>query len=249
VSCSDTILLALNGLLHWEQVGSGCELETMCQYPSGTLVRVRIEGGSRSFRVTDLGGAMWEVEVTGAKSKDDVTRSWARYLQPQGLTVINGEIVASEVEIGLLAAAVMTVANTSQQVAQEEIARARYVPDNNFKQGLRDFLDQTFLDRARHEVEMVGGSNKKHVFSHVIDKSNGGLLVIDPVLPEPTSMNSRIVAHMDLRSIQENRITQRLVYDDRRIWAAADLQMLSLGAPVLAFSSVQSRIPSLAAAA
>ena len=220
----------------------------MCQYPSGAAVRVRIEGGERKFAVSDMGGALWEVESTGVTVADPA-RSWRQHLQLEGLTVIGGEIIAPEVDISLLTPAVMSVANASQRIAHEEIAKSTYVRASDFREALREYLKRKFIKRARHDVELAGQSNKKHVFAHIVEKLQGGILVIDPVLPEPASINSRIVAHIDLHNLKDQTITQRLIYDDREAWNAADLQVLSIGAPILAFSIVGSKLPALAEAA
>ena len=100
---------------------------------------------------------------------------------------------------------------------------------------LADFLKKTFDERVT-QAKIIGKSNKPHKFPNVISFANGRRLIIDPVANDPASINARVVANMDVRSINDPLLDQRIVYDDQDKWLPSDLNLLQVGATVVPFS-------------
>jgi hypothetical protein len=101
---------------------------------------------------------------------------------------------------------------------------------------LAEFLEGRFPKNVAHQVAIVGASNKVHKFANVITFDDGKRLIIDPVANDPSSVNARVVANLDVKATNDESIIQRIVYDDQEDWSPADLNLLSVGAPAIAFS-------------
>ena len=83
---------------------------------------------------------------------------------------------------------------------------------------------------------MIGASNKAHRFANVISFANGRKFIVDAVANEASSINSRVIANLDVKSVNDPTIEQRIVYDDEEPWSAADLNLLQVGATIIPFS-------------
>jgi len=204
-------------------------------YPSNGFVQVIVYGGGDSFRVSDNAGAINELVSAGI----DVHRSdgsIARKLKEQGLQVSHAAIVSQVCTRNELPIAIALVANASKDIAEWLFDTARIRPQRDFKALVRAFLDRTFESRAQKDVTIVGGSNKPHRFDNIVITPNGGRLIVDPVIHDHSSISARIVANMDVRNADIPNLEQRIIYDDEDDWNAADLNLLQVGAPVIAFS-------------
>ena len=63
--------------------------------------------------------------------------------------------------------------------------------------------------------------------------------MIDSVLPESSSINARVVSHLDVSQNDELEIVQRIVYDAEDRWRAPDLKLLQMAAPLIPFAMVR----------
>ena len=105
----------------------------------------------------------------------------------------------------------------------------------DFRQLLANFLADTFSKQLAEE-RIVGASNKPHKFANVISFANGRKFIVDAVANDPSSINARVIANLDVKSTNDPNIEQRIVYDDLESWSAADLNLLQVGANIVPFS-------------
>ncbi|MGB5102939.1 MAG: hypothetical protein WBO04_06405 [Steroidobacteraceae bacterium] len=124
------------------------------------------------------------------------------------------------------------VANASRDVADWLFAHTKIKRERDFKVLLRQFLHTRFPDYL-HQETLVGQSNKPHKFEHLLHMPDGNRIIVDPVLHDPSSINARVVANMDVRLAGHKNLEQRIVYDDLNDWTAEDLNLLQVGAPVV----------------
>lgn len=212
----------------------GVTVTTHCVYPSNTFVKVIVRGGARTFYVSDDGGALREIEAAGAEiAKPD--KLLARIVTKYGLSISGGIIRSPQVEADALGPAVALVANASRDAADWLFDHARIKHHRDFKVLLRQFLEKRFVDRVHNEV-VVGQSNKPHKFDYMIHLAGGRRIIVDPVVRDTNAINARVVANMDVRAARHENLEQRIVYDDEDDWSAEDLNLLQVGAPVVAFS-------------
>jgi hypothetical protein len=143
--------------------------------------------------------------------------------------------------------AVLLVANGAKEAAQWLYGHQKLKRDRDFKLLLSRFLRSEFDNRVS-ETRIVGASDKSHKFANVISFANGQMLIVDAVSNDPQSINSRVVANLDVKTKKDPRISQRIVYDDGQKWSTADLNLLNVGATVVPFSKAQNVIQRVAEA-
>jgi len=214
-------------------------------YPSNGLVQVFVRGGASTVIVSDDGGAMSEALSAGIPNipADGYLN---RFLSSQGLTITDGVISSPRVPVEAAPMAVMLVANAAKEMAQWLYDNAKLKRVRDFRKILSEFLEKTFEDRCEHNA-FIAGEFKAHKFANVITFKNETRLIIDPVFNDPSSINSRVVANLDVKAAKNPLIQQRIIYDDEDSWLPSDLNLLSIGATVVPFSKSYEVIERLAA--
>lgn len=230
------------------KIDGGWRVITHCMYPSNGLVAVTVRGGVRTIVASDEGGAFGEALGAGIGVRN-YARAVLHLISDQGLLMRDGVIFTPPVPIEAAAASVLLVANGSQEVARWMFEHTRVRKARDFREVLSDFLQKRFENRLSHNTAIVGHSNKAHRFANVVSLEGGRRLVIDPVIHDPSSINARVVANLDVRTANDQGLLQRIVYDDDERWSASDLNLLQVGAPVVPFSRSIEVIERMAAAA
>ena len=228
------------------QIDGGWRVVTHCMYPSNGLVAVTVRGGIRTIVASDEGGAFGEALSAGIAVRD-YSRAVSNLISDQGLLMREGVIFTPGVPIEASAPTVLLVANASQGVARWMFEHTKVKKARDFREVLSDFLQKRFEKRLSHNAVIVGKSNKPHRFANVISLDQERRLVIDPVIRDTSSINARVVANLDVRSANDQGVIQRIVYDDDESWSASDLNLLQVGAPVVAFSHSREVIERMAA--
>jgi hypothetical protein len=221
-----------------EAPADGVRVSTHVLYPSNGTVSVVIRGGAASFMVSDDGGGVQELTSAGinATLSDRAIRAQLRF---NGLQVERGAIITPLVPLEAIPAAILLVANASRTVAEWGLNHLAFSTVRNFKEDLAQLLDRYFHDQLRTDEMIVGRSNKPHKFGHVIYLGGDRKLLVDPVINDASSINSRVVANMDVKMAENPLIEQIIVYDDSLRWKSSDLKLLELGARTVAFSQAQ----------
>lgn len=229
-----------------KEIEDGFRIATQVLYPSNSTVTVTLRGRDR-FIITDDGGALHEISGSGRLDSPSDRRIRA-IIKNYGLRVQDGTIISPQVPINAVPAAILLVANASKAVTEWAYAHIRFKANRNFKQDLEELLQRHFHDNLKSNTPVVGESNKEYRFPHVIYLENERKLLVDPVINDPSSINARVVANMDVRMRADPTIQQMIVYDDRLNWQASDLRLLRVGTPnVVPFSAAEPQIQQLAA--
>ena len=242
---AETLRAELGRIATCDATGFGVCVTTHCMYPSNGLVQVFVRGGSSWAVVSDDGGALSEVMSAGIPNIP-AEGYINRYISSQGLTISEGVISSPRVPIEAAAMAVMLVANAAKEVAQWIYDNAKLKRVRDFRKILADFLEKKFEERCEHDAT-IAGEFKEHRFANVITFRSGSRLIIDPVWNDASSINSRVVANLDVKAAKNPLIQQRIVYDDEDEWMPADLNLLSIGATVVPFSRSYEVIERIAA--
>jgi hypothetical protein len=224
----------------------GVLVTTHCMYPSNGLVRVLVRGGPNTFVVSDEGGAIDEAMSAGI-SITQSDGSLGRLVKDQGLLFKNAVIFSPQITVECVPAAVMLVANASKELAQWFFDHSKLRRTQDFRERLATFLERTFSDRVSHDATIIGASNKPHKFANVVSLRDGRRLIVDPVIRDVSSINSRVVANLDVKATNNQTLVQRIIYDDDDQWSASDLNLLQIGAPLIQFSQSSKVIQALAA--
>jgi hypothetical protein len=203
--------------------------------------------GDRLFTVSDRGGALDLLAAHGVEVKEPL-RALRSYTEAYGLSVTNdGAISAKGVRTELLPAAVTLVANASKDAATLILEKYRPAPAQAFKNELEKALKSGLGKEVLREYKFVGKSNKEHRFDYAIRLPGERFILLDAVSDDASSINSVVVANLDVRHQHDPRITQRIVYDDRAEWRAENILLLEEGAPTIAFTSALEELRKLAA--
>lgn len=223
----------------------GVRVTTHCMYPSNGLVQVYVRGGANYVVVSDDGGALSEVMSAGIPNIP-LEGYLKRFLADQGLSIQEGAIVSPRVPVEAAPMAVMLVANAAKDMAQWLYDKAKLKRIRDFRKLLAGFLEKTFKEHLEHKA-IIPGEFKAHEFANVITLRTGHRLIIDPVWNDASSINSRVVANLDVKAAKNPHIHQRIVYDDEDEWTVPDLNLLGLGATTVPFSRSYEVIERLAA--
>jgi hypothetical protein len=212
----------------------GVRVTTQCMYPSNGLVRVTIRGGLETIVASDEGEALGEALAAGIEIADP-DRLLRGFVKQQGLMLSKGIIHTPKVPIEAASVAILHVANAAKDAANWLYEHNRIKRTRDFRKLLSAFLADTFSDQVA-ETRIVGASNKPHKFANVISFANGRKFIVDAVANDASSINSRVVANLDIKSVNDPKIEQRIVYDDAEPWSSADLNLLQVGATIVPFS-------------
>ena len=235
----------LASLISVTRVSDGIRVTTHCMYPSNGLVLVTVRGSATRVMASDEGGAFGEAIAAGIPVAEYHNKSLAGMVREQGLMLKDGMIFTPLVPLEAAAVAILHVANASQEVARWFYEHSKIKRARDFRVLLSEFLHVSFDDRVRPE-KIVGRSHKQHKFENVLHLEAGRRLIIDSVAHEASSINARVVANLDVKSIGDPLLEQRIVYDDQEEWTSADLNLLQVGAPSIPFSRSQEVIHRLA---
>jgi hypothetical protein len=220
------------GRIH--ESSDGIYVTTHCMYPTNAFVSVVIRGGQDTFMVSDEGRAFHEIHSSGTSSHTSDAQV-RQLVKAQGLIVERGSIRSPFVKREELPVAIALVANVSKEVADWFYTHHKIKRLRDFKKIVKDFLQETFPKKVKHGEIIIGNSNKAHRFDNVVVLPNGGRLIVDPALHEHASWSSRIVANLDVRQAQHPGLDQRIVFDDDEDWTPEELNLLTVGAPAVAF--------------
>lgn len=221
----------------------GISITTQCIYPTGEFVRVRVYGEGGTFIVSDEGGALRQLSSAGAEITTP-DRLFTNIVKKLGVKSVNGILRTHQIDWAHVPLAIAALANASKQVADDLFGRFRLDQERDLKILLRQLLEVSFPANV-HKDRIVGVSNRAHEFDSIITFERKRVIV-DPVLHDPSAINARVVANIDVQKANIPLLEQRIVYDDEAPWTAAELNLLQLGAPLVPYSRLPAVLPSFA---
>jgi hypothetical protein len=225
----------------------GLRVSTHCLYPSNTTVTVTVTSrGDGQYRVDDDAQAIGEVSQT-IYTTQDLKKLMKRTVHRFGCEITDqGQIVSPIVAALELKAALVIVANASKAAAEHLLSNVR-PPRRDMKKSIEELLERKFKNQWLRDGKIVGASNKPHGFDYIVRLANGRQFVFDFVVPDASSVNSAVVAHLDVKQKQDPTVEQRIIYDESQAWQAEDLQLLKVGARPATLSSLEQLLDKLAA--
>lgn len=215
----------------------GAAVSTHCLYPSNQAVTVFVSGGPTGMRVHDGGGAIDTLATHGVELEDP-KHFLLRFCRRHGLKVDRGKIYTPTLPPEGLCAGIVMVANASADAARWGVDHMKpAVRSRDLRKELHELLALTFSEeRVKSDGRLTGKSNRQYHFDHVVAIDRDSRLVVDAVLRDASSINSRAIAHMDLGQTEDPNLIQRIVYDDEEEWDTADLNLLQMAATLVPYS-------------
>lgn len=221
------------------EVDGQVAVPTHCLYPSNKSVTVYVTGGPNGARASDEGGAL-DVLSAHERFVPNPNAFLNRFCRRNGLLVQDGKIVSPPVPSDGLAAAIVMVANASSSAAHWGLEHLKTPYRGNIRKALLEALMRHFSeDRILSRGQLPGKSTKQYHFDHVVTLNDVSKLVVDAVLPDSNSLNSRVVAHIDLAQRGDQNIIQRMVFDDEHEWSSADLSLMQMASTIIPLSKFE----------
>jgi hypothetical protein len=195
-----------------------------------------VTGGMREVVISDEGGALDAITAHGLPVAN-AKKMLAPFCKAAGLKTDGGKIFSPPVPLDAVAGVVALVANASAQAAHHAIDNIKIRRRRDLRLAISDVLQSRFaISHIKHEYQITGHSNKLYRFDTVVEIGGEKRLIIDAVLPEPTSINARVVSHLDVKHSNDPTLIQRIVYDDEEEWDASNLQLLQMASTLVPFT-------------
>lgn len=217
--------------------GARIAVPTQFLYPSNGCVTAYVSGDmSGEFRVSDDGGALDVLSAHGL-IVPDASKLVSPFCKSRFLQEKKGIIYASRVPIEALSTAIVMVAATSSEVATHGVRTIRPRRRKELSVAVYEALERFCVERKiaptehiKTEERIAGYSQRQYVFDYVVRIDGERALLVDAVMPEGNSINSKVVSNIDVGKANIPHLSQMIVYDPGESWAASDLNLLQMAA-------------------
>jgi len=227
--------------------GSVYTITTHCQLPNGSLVRLRVRRVEGGWVVSDGGMAVDEAVASGI-SRPSFGLNVRRALRTKGLHLTEGCIESPKVSEDSLFNAVVIVANSCRDIAENLIFAGGLSGEGTLERRTREILVERFHTWVlKSPVIICGASDRQHKFDTALDLPDGRKVLVDVVRHQGNSINSAIVSNLDIARLNDDRFVQRIVFDPVEDWKSEEIELLSVGATPVALPSLADAIERLAA--
>lgn len=233
MTCPPYIRDALAQFADCIDIGESVSVPTQCLYPSNGAVTVFVTGGPAGCMVSDEGRGIEEISAHGLDTPENIEAYLRQFTQSQGLRIAGAKIHTPLIPAEALVAAIPLVANASSLAAFWAVKTFRPRARRDLRQELRTLLSGRFpRDRIKEEVHLAGESGRLYKFEFRVELGSRSLIV-DGVFPEATAINTRAIAHFDLGRTKNTSLVQRMVYDEKEKWTAAEINLLRIAAELV----------------
>ena len=220
---------------------------THCQLPNGSLVKVRIRQSGDGWIVSDGGAALDEALAAGVE-RPAFGMTVRRAIRTKGLSFVDGRIESPRVGEASLFNAVVIVANAARDLAETLIFVGSAFAEETLEIRTRKILVGRFhaLVTAK-PVIIAGASEREHKFENALKLPDGRKILVDVVKHQGNSINSAVVANLDVQRLNDPTIVQRIVFDPSESWKTEEIALLGVGATPVALPSLAESIERIAA--
>jgi hypothetical protein len=219
---------------------NGLLVPTSTLYPSNGNVVVYVTGGKRSCVVSDRGDALRNARAHGVDIPNvDI---WLRHiLKNSYLHSGNGAITSGKIKLGEVLAGIALVARAASDAVRYAIENYKR-PEASVYDRTYDVLQRRFgAPNIPRQTNIAGASNRNYHFDFAAPVGKR-MLLIDTALPNPSSVNAKAVAHMDIGAVKENPPLHAIVYDKSAAWDASDINLLQSVAQLLPLATLHKEL-------
>jgi hypothetical protein len=225
----------------------GYVITTHCQMPNGSLVRVRVRQVADSWVVSDGGSALEEAVASGI-DKPQFGLNVRRVLRDKGLTFVDGRIETPRIGSESLFNGVVVIANTARDIAETLIYHGGADGSDTLEKRARRILVGRFHTWVLSKPVIINGaSEREHKFDNALDLPDGRKILVDVVKHQGNSINSAVVANLDVRRLDNPKLVQRIVFDPSENWRNEEIALLGVGAVPVALPALGDAIARIAA--
>ncbi len=245
MTCPPYIREALAQFSVCVDTGEGISIPTQILYPSNSAVTVLVTGGPTGCVVSDDGRAIAEIAAHGFEVPNP--ESYLRqFSASRGLRLNGAKIYSPPVPADALPTAISLVSTVSSLAAFWAVRTIRPRSRRDLRRELRDLLGARFSrERVKEEFHLAGLSGRNYRFEFMVEIGGARHLIIDGVFPDATAINSRAIAHLDVGQLKKPELIQRMVYDERDNWPAADINLLRIAAELVPLTLFNSNLDAI----
>lgn len=220
---------------------------THCQLPNGSLVKVRIRQSGDGWIVSDGGAALDEAVAAGVE-KPAFSLTVRRAIRTKGLSFVDGRIESPRVGEASLFNAVVVIANAARDLAETLVFVGSTFAEETLETRTRKILVGRFHALVTSKpVIIAGASEREHKFDNALKLPDGRKVLVDVVKHQGNSINSAVVANLDVQRLNNPSIIQRIVFDPNESWKNEEISLLGVGALPVALSGLADSIERIAA--
>ncbi len=220
---------------------------TMVQAPSGSLITIYVRPHGDRWVVSD-GGSSFAEAMSAGLDEPRINLSVRRALRAAGMRFSDGAIETDPITIDRVQQAAIAVSNLSRDIAESLIAIGRDESELSLDRRTKRLLIQRFQSWVAHGPVMIRGESEvDHKFDTVLNLPDGRKVLIDTVNHHRNSINSVVVANLDIKNLQNDKIVQRIVFDPADKWKIEDINLLKAGALPVSLPNLTESIERLAA--
>ncbi|MGD9472709.1 MAG: hypothetical protein AB7G24_07680 [Novosphingobium sp.] len=229
-------------------VGDEYLFTTHCQLPNGSLIKLRIRSAGENQWIVSDGGAALDEAIASGISHPAFTLNVRRVIRSKGLIFNDGRIESPKIGLESLFSATVVVANAARDVADALLLVGSDATERSLSLRTREVLVSKFHSWVvAKPVTLSGASERLHKFDNALDLPDGRRVLIDIVKHQGNSINSTVVANLDVRRLQDPHLIQRIVFDPEAGWKPEEIALLEVGATPVALPSLVHAIDRIAA--
>ena len=228
--------------------GEDVLVTTHCQLPNGSLLKVRMRPAGDGLWIVSDGGAAFDEAIYSGIEAPTFNLNVRRAIRSKGLSFVDGRIESPRVDTASLFTASVIVANTARDVAEALLILGARGDEQSLEQRAREALVAKFHTWVLSKpLTISGASERLHKFDTALSLPDGRRVLIDVVKHQGNSINSTIVANMDVRRLGDESLVQRIVFDPEENWKPEEIALLKEGATPVALPGLISAIERIAA--
>jgi hypothetical protein len=140
------------------------------------------------------------------------------------------------------------VANAARDVAEALLMLSGHRTEQSLERRTREILVSKFHAWVLAKpVTVSGASERQHKFDTALELPDGRRVLVDVVKHQGNSINSAVVANLDVRRLDDPKLLQRIVFDPDEKWKPEEIELLGVGATPVALPSLADAITRIAA--
>lgn len=213
-------------------------ITTHCQLPNGSLVKVRVRRSGDGWIVSDGGTALDEAIASGVE-RPVFGANVRSAMRSKGLSFVDGRIESPRISLDSLFTATVVVANAARDIAETLVYVGSNFPEETLETRARKILVGRFRSWVLAKPVIIpGASEREHKFDNALDLPDGRKILVDAVKHQGNSINSVVVANLDVQRLENPKFVQRIVFDPSENWKNEEIALLGVGAIPVALPSL-----------
>jgi hypothetical protein len=223
----DVIQKKMMDALPLRQSSNAVVVPTHCIFPGGQLGAVSVrQGHNGAFMLSDDGQAVSIIHDACVDISHQQLNKAQELAKSYDASFVNGRFTLPVLSVDTLPAAIITLANLTQQWACELIYHHEVAKDNALKLRVYDSLKRIFTNNVDKEVEMIGHSNKPYKFDYRVKIAGDKYMLVDAINNHHASISAAFQRNYDVKKNANDNYKQEGIIENQAAWKGEDLILL-----------------------